>query len=60
MRVIEAAAAGLVVAVVTGVVAWRTDADVILVSAVAFLVGFAAWAGTGKTHARYGRRRRRH
>lgn len=60
MRVIEAAVAGVIVAVVVGVIAWRVDADVVLMAAAAFLVGFAAWGAKGKTTARYGRRGRRH
>lgn len=61
MRVIEAAVAGVIVAVVVGIIAWRIDADIVLMSSVAFLVGFAAWASRGKTTARYGTRRgRRH
>lgn len=60
MRVVEAAIAGVIVAVVVGIIAWRIDADIVLMSAGAFLVGFAAWASRGKTTARYGRGRRRH
>lgn len=59
MRVIEAAVAGVIVAAVVGVIAWRVEADVVLVAAAAFLVGFAAWAGKGRTTQKYGGGRRR-
>lgn len=60
MRVVEATAAGVIVAVVVGVIAWRVGADVVLVGGAAFLIGFAAWGSRGKTSQRYGRRGRRH
>lgn len=59
MRVVEAALAGVIVAVVVGAIAWRVDADVVLMSGAGFLIGFAAWAAQGKTHQRYGGGRRR-
>lgn len=39
-RVVEAGIAALVAALVVGVIAWRTDADVIVAGAVAFLAVF--------------------
>lgn len=60
MRVIEAAVAGLIVGLAVGVIAWRVDADIVLMGVAGFLLGFAAWGARGKTTARYGRRGRRH
>lgn len=59
MRVIEAAVAGVIVALVVGAIAWRVGADGVLMGAAAFLVGFGAWAAQGKTHQKYGGGRRR-
>lgn len=58
MRVLEAAVAGVLVAAVVALIAWRAEADVVLVAGVGFLIGFAAWATQGKTTQRYGGRSR--
>lgn len=58
MRVIEAAVAGVIVAAVVAVIAWRVDADPVLMGAAAGLIGFGAWGAAGKTSQRYGGRRR--
>jgi len=56
MRVLEAMAAGLVVALVAALIAWRTGGDPVLVGAIAGLAGFIAWGVTGRTRQNYGGR----
>lgn len=62
MRVIEAAGAGLIAALVVAGMAWWVDVDPVIPAGVAFLAAGAGWAATGTTHNIYGRWRwrRRH
>lgn len=55
MRVIEAAGAGVLVALVVAGMAWWVDADPVIPAGIGFLITFGGMLATGATYSFHGR-----